>query len=377
MSDDDASGAADPLEPGLQGDYSVTVLGPEAVVESEFGRLTVSGATSHAFIAMLASSGEKAVRYRDLVVGAEAKEGGLAKMAQRLKEDAKLPIRNVKGIGYVLKPAPRSSDLARFLIEGGLALHARNRDRAVESLALWSGDLAPATARRAVFARAIQLRQELRALEARRPKRVLIVEDVYGADIDRKLRLRYDGDLEVVVAASYGDFEMIARTEGALESFHLILLDFHLSDGDERSQGLDAASVIHARPRVIAPVLGISYRRPDVPDEQTLVDYGLWDIILKSAPGDVDALDLLATIAASYLVLPDNLARNFYEERIGLLRRRARGRLMIDGGTPKEFEKMGQHANALVKLLDSAQSDVPRWREAMSAFQNLWLRSNH
>jgi len=320
MSADQAPAAAIPKA----GD--VVVLGSVAVYyDPERGPLEVTGGVKHPLLALLASKPDGGVTEHTAsrhvaVMG----RGALQANISRLRND--LGVDRIAGRGpYRFTADVGSLDLADFEVAAERVDASPTIAGAKAALAMWTEDLPTEVVGAPIFQNALRLRARLREIAETKVKRVLIVEDKIGPELERLLKTKYRGQLEVELADSEEKVDLIAPR---IDDFDLVLLDFHLSERDDKFSGFEVAELIKGRKKV-TPVLGMSYRRPDRSNDEDLsIRLDLWGFESKKVADDLGAVKLIVNAALALLAMDDDDRIGHYAKMIPRLRMLARARAM-------------------------------------------------
>lgn len=320
MSADEAPPAAIPKA----GD--VVVLSSVAVYyDAELGPLEVAGRVLHPMLALLASR-----RGEGLTVSTASEHiTPMGKVAlqtniKRLRDT--LSAASIGGRGpYYFIPAVGSVDLVDFEAAAERVDASPTIAGAKAALALWTGELPTDAGSAPIFQNALRLRARLREIVETKIKRVLIVEDKIGPELERLLKTKYPGVLEVELADSEEKVDAIASR---IDDFDLVLLDFHLSERDDKFSGFEVAELIKGRKKV-TPVLGMSYRRPERSNDEDLsIRLDLWGFVSKNVADDLGAVKLIVNAALALLAMDDDDRIGHYAKMIPRLRMLARARAM-------------------------------------------------
>lgn len=354
----------------------ITVLGPSASIETDIRTVVVTGPDAHPLLALLATRYPQPITVGDVIRELETEAGGMLSAAtfrtrvSRLNKvigraGVEAERAEIEG-SYRLSVEPEWVDATEFARIGAEAVRSRKAEHAREALDLWSGDIPAGAARAPFLARLVDLRARLSTIAQSRSKRVLVVEDVAGVSIKRRLRERYPGDLEVIVESDAARvLEYLAREDS--EGFDLVLLDFHLTQGDEAFQGYEIGAAIRDGD-AITPVLGMSYHRSDVHnDTVTSLIYDFWDVLPKRGAAGVESLDAIVSRALRLLETGTSEILEHYRERVPELIRRAR--LEIDSHDTNETARLASLEVASAALRQVAhEGTLPTLRAACREF---------
>ncbi|MEY9951016.1 hypothetical protein [Leifsonia sp. EB34] len=201
---------------------------------------------------------------------------------------------------------------------------------------------------------------------APRPKRVLIVEDHIGRELEQELIDRYRGPIEIYLVADRDQFE---RMQQNVADIDLVLLDYHLGGSDSNFSGLLIARQIM---NVEAPVavLGMSFARPGVNDGAPVLKYDLREFVSKHARDDSTAVEGIVTTALGILASTDEDTRDHYRTRSALMHHRARTKLRMLGADETRFAQMEESAERLRAAVDSP--DLQLMRRLSHRFYEDW-----
>lgn len=366
------SGLSEPVAEGQRA-LTVVVLASEARVIGPGIDAVTSGDIPHLLVACLASAWPEFVRRWEITerVGWSPTDGTLQKQISRLRAQH-IPIETKRDRGYRLDASGIELDITQFASLAWDARESRSAEGARASLDLWSGDLPASVAQSPMFLDVVELKEEMRSLAALRPKRALVVEDLLGPELAQGLRDEYRGEIEVLVADS---FEQFLEIEGDLETFDIVLVDFHLGGNDDQFLGLTVADRIR-RSATVVPVLGMSWARPGRrDDEHTSLKHDLWGFVAKGSSSDTSAVDEIVSTAIGFLN-SESLRLDHYAQRNEALARRARLRIASERttatGREAQCSRMERELGYLVDAL--TRRDLRRLRRLSSEFYEQWCR---
>ncbi|MFE5410186.1 hypothetical protein [Microbacterium sp. NPDC056569] len=366
------SGLPEPVAGGPRA-LTVVVLGGEARVTGPGINAVTTGDIAHLLVACLASAWPEFLRRWEITerLGWSPSDEALQKQISRLRAQH-IPIETKRDRGYRLEASGIDLDITRFTSLAGEARDSRSAEGARASLDLWSGDLPTGVARSPLLLDVVDLKEEMRSLAALRPKRALVVEDLLGPELAQGLRGGYRGEIEVLVADS---FEQFLEVEEELETFDVVLVDFHLGGNDDQFLGLTVADRIKSSATVV-PVLGMSWARPGRrDDEHTSLKYDLWAFVAKGSSSDTSAVDEIVSTAIGFLN-SQSLMLDHYAQRNEALARRARLRIASERATAAERKaqssRMEREFGYLVDAL--ARRELRRLRRLSSEFYEQWCR---
>lgn len=352
---------------------TVAVLGDEAKVFGPGVDAVVTGTTTHPLIACLAMAWPRFLRRWEIAerIDWSPSDEAFQKQISRLRALG-IPIETKREHGYRLDAVELDVDMSDFVSLATSALDRRTADAALKALEHWAGELPSGVAQSPLFQEVIDLRQEMRALATLRPKRVLVVEDRLGAAIDQGLREGYNGEIEVLVADSY---EQFVEVEDELETFDIVLVDFHLGGNDDQFLGLTVADRIKGGGTVV-PVIGMSYARPGAKDDvYTALKHDLWAFVAKASSADTNAVSDIVSMALSFLNTESTMI-DHYAQRTEALANRARRRIQSERATPEERKVQTTKVEKdLGNLRDAlGRRDIRRLRRLAVEFYEHWCR---
>lgn len=357
----------------------ISVLGA-AAVESGFGTATVTGRDAHPLLALLAMTYPRPVTVRDVIREIETETGQtltagtfrtrISRLNKALaRSGMAVEKAEVEG-AYRLSAEPSWVDAVEFERLGSAAEASRKAEHAREALMLWSGDIPAGAAHAPLLARLADLRVRLEPIAQAKTKRVLVVEDVAGAMIKRRLRERYLGDITIVVESDAAKvLEYLARED--TEDFDLVLLDFHLTQGDEAFQGYEVGAAIRDGD-ALTPVLGMSYHRSDVHNDTVIsLIYDFWDVMPKRSAAGAESLDAIVSRALRLLDAGTAQIHRHYRDRVHTLIECARDEIYSQGNDASRLTSMEAAAASLRAVAEKGTLD--NLRIACREFAKRWL----